>query len=94
MSTGATTVTCAPEPITAHRSHLRTRATPTTAELKPTTYLKKQADLYLQQRELEWDFAGSSVPFCTVHLNWLLWINETKRLFGSEEIWRRTDNIV
>ena len=26
LSTGATTVTCAPEPITAHRGHVRTRA--------------------------------------------------------------------
>ena len=54
LSTGATTVTCAPEPIT--------------AELKPTTYLKKQADLYLQRRELDRDFAGSSVPFCASKL--------------------------
>ena len=52
LSTGATTVTCAPEPIT--------------AELKPTTQLKKEADLYLQRRELDRDFAGSSVPFCSV----------------------------
>ena len=39
LSTVATIATCAPEPIT--------------AELKPTTYLKKQADLYLQRRELD-----------------------------------------
>ena len=52
---GATTVTCAPEPIT--------------AELKPTTYLKKQADLYLQHRELDQDFTSGLVPFCSVHLN-------------------------
>ena len=55
LSTIATAVTCAPEPIT--------------AELKPTTYLKKQADLYLQRCELDRDFAGGSVPFCSVHLN-------------------------
>ena len=46
--------TCTPEPIT--------------AELKPTTYPKKQADLYLQRRELDQDFAGSSVPFCASKL--------------------------
>ena len=40
----ATTVTCAPEPITAE---------PTT-----TPHLKKQADLYLQRSELDRDFAG------------------------------------
>ena len=66
LSTIATIVTCAPEPIT--------------AELTSTTYLKKQADLYLQRCELDRDFAGGSVPFCSVHLNWLLWINETKRV--------------
>ena len=41
---------CAPEPIT--------------AELTFTTYLKKQADSYLQWRELDRDFASVSVPFC------------------------------
>ena len=51
LLTIATTVMCAPEPIT--------------AELKPTTYLKKQADLYLQQCKLEQDFAGGSVPWTT-----------------------------
>ena len=55
LSTGATTVTCAAEPIT--------------AELKPTTYLKKQADLYLQRRELDRDFVDGLVLFCSVHLN-------------------------
>ena len=55
LLTVGTTVTCAPEPIT--------------AELKPMTYLKKQAVLYLQQCELDRDFAGSLVPFCSVHLN-------------------------
>ena len=54
LSTGATTVTCAPEPIT--------------AELTSTTYLKKQADLYLQRRELDRDFASGSVPFCASKL--------------------------
>ena len=54
LSTGATTVTCAPEPIT--------------AELTSTTYLKKQVDLYLQRRELDWDFAGGPVPFCASKL--------------------------
>ena len=54
LSTGATTVTCAPAQIT--------------AELKPMTYLKKQADLDLQWRELDWDFAGGSVPFCASKL--------------------------
>ena len=49
-----TIVTCTPEPIT--------------AELTPTTYLKKQADLYLQQRELDRDFSGGSVPFCASKL--------------------------
>ena len=38
----STIAPCAPEPIT--------------AELKPKTYLKKQADLYLQRRELDRDF--------------------------------------
>ena len=50
LLTVATIATCAPEPIT--------------AELTSTTYLKKQADLYLQQYELDRDFAGGSVPFC------------------------------
>ena len=53
-STIATIVTCTPEPIT--------------AELTSTTYLKKQADLYLQRRELDRDFAGISVPFCASKL--------------------------
>ena len=48
--TVATIATCAPESIT--------------AELTFTTYLKKQADLYLQWRELDRDFASISVPFC------------------------------
>ena len=50
LSTVATIVTCAPEPIT--------------AGLTPTTHLKKQADLYLQWRGLDRDFAGGTVPFC------------------------------
>ena len=54
LLTIATTVTCAPEPIT--------------AELKATTYLKNQADLYLQWCELDRDFAGGSVPFCASKL--------------------------
>ena len=41
---------CAPEPIT--------------AESTPTTHLRKQADLYLQQRKTDWDFVGGSVLFC------------------------------
>ena len=43
-----------------HHSHVSTGATP---------HLKKQGDLYLQRRELDQDFADSSVPFCSVHLN-------------------------
>ena len=54
LSTVATIVTCAPEPIT--------------AELTSTTYLKKRADLYVQQYELDRDFAGGSVPFCASKL--------------------------
>ena len=54
LSTIATIVTCAPEPIT--------------AELTSMTYLKKQVDLDLQWRELDRDFAGSSVPFCASKL--------------------------
>ena len=54
LSTIATIVTFAPEPIT--------------AELKPTTYLKKQVDLYLERRELDRDFAGGSVSFCASKL--------------------------
>ena len=54
LSTTATIATCAPEPIT--------------AELTSTTYPKKQADLYLQQRELDQDFAGGSVLFCASKL--------------------------
>ena len=51
-----TVATCAPEPII--------------AELKPTTYLKKQADLYLQWRELDQDFARGFGPvlFCVSKL--------------------------
>ena len=40
----------------------------------------KQTDLYLQWCELNEDFAGGSLLFCSVHLNWLLWINETKQV--------------
>ena len=54
LSTIFTIVTYTPEPIT--------------AELKPTSYLKKQADLNLQRCELDWDFAGSSVLFCASKL--------------------------
>ena len=54
LSKISTIATCAPEPIT--------------AELKPTTYLKKQADLYLHCCELDRDFAGGSVPFCASKL--------------------------
>ena len=54
LLTIATTATCAPEPIT--------------AELTSTTHLKKQADLYLQRRELDRDFASGSVPFCASKL--------------------------
>ena len=32
------------------------------------THLKKQVDLYLQRRELDWDFAGGLVPFCVSKL--------------------------
>ena len=49
-----------------------------TAELTSTTYLKKQVDLYLWQREL--DRILSAVQSHSVHLNWLLWINDTKRV--------------
>ena len=54
LLTVATIATCAPEPIT--------------TELTSMTCLKKQVDLYLQQRELERDFAGGSVPFCASKL--------------------------
>ena len=63
LSIEATTVTCTPEPITAHLSHVHTRANHCRA------HLKKQVDLYLQWRELDWDFASGYVPFCSVHLN-------------------------
>ena len=49
----STIATCAPEPIT--------------AELTSTTYLKKQADLYLQRRELDWDLPADRSR--SVHLN-------------------------
>ena len=48
-----------------------------TEEPTVTPHLKKQADLYLQRCELDRDFAGGSVPFCSLHLNWLLCINDT-----------------
>ena len=54
LLTVATIATCTPEPIT--------------AELTSTTYLKKQADLYLQLRKLDRDFAGGSVLFCASKL--------------------------
>ena len=50
-----TIATCATEPIT--------------AEPTANPHLKKQADLYLQRCELDRDFAGGSVPFCSVYLN-------------------------
>ena len=83
LLTVATTVMCTPEP--------------TTAEPTATPHRKKQANLYLQRRELDQDFAGGSVSFCSVHLNCLLWIRLNEfglSLFGSEEIRRRTDNTV
>ena len=55
LLTVATTVTCTPEPIT--------------EESTATPHLKKQADLFLQLRELDRDFTGGSVPFCSLHLN-------------------------
>ena len=74
LLTIATTVTCALQPIT--------------AEPTATPHLKKQVDLYLQRRELDQDFAGGSVPFCSVHLNWLLWINEIKLVrIESVRVW-------
>ena len=53
----------------AHQSQsLHTIATgapePIPAELTSMAYLKKQADLYLQRRELDPDFASGSVLFC------------------------------
>ena len=52
----ATISMCAPEP------------EPITVELTSMTYLKKQADLDLQQHELDRDFAAGSVPFCASKL--------------------------
>ena len=52
LSTGATTVTCAPEPIT--------------AEPTAIPHLKKQADFYLQRCELDRDFAGGFGPVLVV----------------------------
>ena len=54
LSTIATIGTCTPEPIT--------------AELTSTTHIKKQADLYLQWREMDRDFASGLVPFCASKL--------------------------
>ena len=89
MSTRATTVTYAPESITAHHSHVRTK--PITAAPTATPILKKQADLYLQRCELDRDFAGGSVPFCCG----LMRLTESgPSLFGSGEIQRRADNKV
>ena len=83
MSNIATIITCAPEPIT--------------AELTQTTYLKKQADLYLQWCELDRDFAGGSVTFCASKLTVvdIMRLNESRpSLFRSEEIQIREDNKV
>ena len=52
-------------------------------------------DLYLQQRELDRDFAGSSVPFCAFKLTVvdIMRLNESgPSLFQSEEIRIREDN--
>ena len=69
-----------------HHSHMHTRTNHCRAHRDP--HLKKQADLYLQRHQLERDFAGGSVPFYSVHLNWLLWINETKRVrTESVRVW-------
>ena len=80
LSTIATTSRCAPEPIT--------------AEPDSMTHLKKQADLYLRWRELDRDFAGSSVR--SVHLNCLFRLMRLKEsgpsLFQSVEIQIREDN--
>ena len=59
------------------------------------TYLKKQADLYLQQRELDRDFASGLVPFCASKLTGLMRLNESgPSPFGSEEIQIREGNKV
>ena len=81
LSTIATIVTCAPEPIT--------------TEPTPTRHLKKQADLYLQRCELDWNFAGGLVPFCACKLIVvdILRLNDSgPSLFPSEEIRIREDN--
>ena len=64
LSTITTIVMCVPELIT--------------AELTSTTYLRKQADLYLQRLELDRDFAGGSVLFCASELS--VPQHETKRV--------------
>ena len=59
------------------------------------TYLKRQADLYLQQCEVDRDFAGSSVPFCASKLTVvdIMRLNESgPSLFRSEELQIREDN--
>ena len=48
-----------------HHSHVRTRANHCRASM---TYLEKQVDLYVRRHELDWDFAGGSVPFCAPKL--------------------------
>ena len=58
-------------------------------------YLKKQADLYLQRRELDWDYTDGSVLFCASKLTVvdIMRLNESRpSLFGSEEIRIRKDN--
>ena len=53
LLTIANIVTCTPKPITAHHSHVRTRA--------PESSLPRHTLTYQ-------DFAGGSVPFCTSKL--------------------------
>ena len=85
LSTIATIVTCAPEPITAFHSHMHNRAK--TAELTSTTY--KQ--IYTCS-STSWTGILPAVRSHSVHLNWLLWINETKRVrTESVPVWGDPD---
>ena len=76
LSTGATTVTCAPEPITAEPT-----ATPTL----------RNKQIYTCSGA-SWTGILPAVRSRSVHLNWLLWINETERVRAeSVRVWGDPD---
>ena len=78
LLTIATIVTCTPEPITAHHSHMCTRANHCRAH--------PQDKRMYTCSGTSWTGILPAVRSRYVHLNWLLWINETKWV-QTESVW-------